>query len=159
MSFTLSSPAFQNSESLPVRFTGDGTEDSPPLEWRDAPSETKSFALIVDDPDVPDPAAPKRTFVHWVVADIPATITSLPEGASRHEMPEGSHEGKNDADGIGYSGPYPPIGRHRYFFKLYALDSPVGLPEGLTKAQLLNTIEDHVLASAELIGTYARDGE
>ena len=159
MPFTLSSPAFQNTESLPVQFTGDGAEASPPLEWRDAPSETKAFALVVDDPDAPDPAAPRRTFVHWVVADIPATITSLTEGASRHDMPEGSHEGKNDADGIGYTGPHPPKGRHRYFFKLYALDAPVGLREGLTKAQLLNAIEDHVLDTAELMGTYARDRE
>lgn len=159
MPFTLSSPAFRDGDSIPATFTGDGADTSPPLEWRDAPSEAKAFALIVDDPDVPDPAAPRRTWVHWVVADIPPQTVRLPEGASGLEMPAGSREGKNDSNGVGYSGPYPPIGRHRYFFKLYALDEPVGLPEGHTKAELLTAIDGHVLGTAQLMGTYERGVE
>lgn len=141
---------------MPVRCTGDGPEESPALAWSGAPGGTKAFALVVDDPDAPDPAAPKRTWVHWVVCDLPASASSLPAGASPRAMPPGSREGKNDSGGTGYEGPYPPIGRHRYVFRLYALDAPVGLRDGHTKAELLKAIEGHVLAKAELTGTYAR---
>jgi Raf kinase inhibitor-like YbhB/YbcL family protein len=110
----------------------------------------------MDDPDAPDPAAPRRTWVHWVVCDLPASTTSLPEGASGKLMPSASSEGKNDSGGIGYEGPYPPVGSHRYFFKLFALDTRVGLRAGQTKADLLKAIDGHVLASAELMGTYER---
>lgn len=156
MSLTLSSSAFGNGDAMPARFTGDGEDASPPLDWHGAPAGTKAFALIVDDPDAPDPAAPRRTWVHWVVADMPPTTTSLPAGASLRQMPPGSREGKNDSDEVGYSGPYPPKGRHRYFFRLYALDSMVRLPEGHTKADLLQAMEGHVLATAELMATYQR---
>lgn len=156
MSFELRSPAFRDGESMPARFTGDGADASPPLEWSGAPPGTQAFALVADDPDAPDPAAPRRTWVHWVVADIPATTTSLAEGASNRTMPPGSLEGVNDSNDTGYSGPYPPIGRHRYYFKLYALDSPVRARPGLTKAELLKAIEGHVLATAQLMGTYER---
>ena len=156
MSLSITSSAFSDGGAMPSKYTGDGDNLSPPLEWRDAPNGTRAFALIADDPDAPDPAKPKRTFVHWVVANIPATTTSLGEASSGKSMPAGAVEGKNDADGIGYTGPYPPIGRHRYFFKLYALDQPVRLTEGHTKADLLRAIEGHVLATAQLVGTYQR---
>jgi hypothetical protein len=156
MAFTLSSPAFMHASEMPARFTGDGPDLSPPLNWGGAPSGTKSFALISDDPDAPDPAAPKRTWVHWVICDMPATSSALEEGASQRAMPAGAVEGRNDSGGVGYSGPYPPVGRHRYFFKLYALDVSIGLPPGHTKAQLLKAIEGHVLAKAELMATYER---
>jgi Raf kinase inhibitor-like YbhB/YbcL family protein len=157
MALTLSSPAFAHGSEIPERFTGDGPDASPPLQWSGAPEGTKAFALIADDPDAPDPAAPRRTWVHWVVSDLPASASSLPEGASGQAMPAGSSEGMNDSEGNGYSGPYPPIGRHRYFFKLYALDAPVGLRAGHTKTELLKAMEGHVLASAELMGTYSRE--
>ena len=159
MSLSLSSPSFEPGGSIPTRCTGEGRDESPPLSWQGAPKETKAFALVVDDPDVPDPAAPKRTWVHWVVSDMPASTSSLPEGASGKAMPTGSHEGANDGGDTGYSGPYPPRGRHRYFFKLYALDAPTGLSEGHTKAELLKAIEGHVLDQAELIGTYERNAK
>jgi len=156
MTFTVTSPAFAHGGEIPSQFTGDGPDESPPLEWSGAPDGTKAFALIVDDPDVPDPAAPRRTWVHWVICDLAGGTSSLATGASGRAMPAGSCEGRNDSGTNGYEGPYPPIGRHRYFFKLYALDSPVGLRAGHTKADLLKSIEGHVLASAELMGTYHR---
>ena len=156
--FSLTSPAFTNGGAIPAKYTGDGTDESPPLDWMGAPEGTKALALIVDDPDVPDPAAPKRTWVHWVVSDLPASVTSLKEGASRRSMPRDAREGKNDSGDLGYSGPYPPKGRHRYFFKLYALDSLLGPSAGETKSDLLRTMDGHVLAMTELMGTYERAG-
>jgi len=143
---------------MPKSHTGEGEDLSPPLAWSHPPPGTESFVLIVDDPDCPDPAAPRRTWVHWVVYDIPATVSELAEGASRRAMPPSAREGKNDSGGMGYSGPYPPIGRHRYFFKLFALDRTLGLRDGHTKAELLRAMEQHVLASAELMGTYQCEG-
>jgi Raf kinase inhibitor-like YbhB/YbcL family protein len=157
MSLSLSSAQFEPGGAIPTRCTGDGPDESPALSWTGAPAGTKAFALIVDDPDAPDPAAPKRTWVHWVVSDLPASASALAPGASGKAMPAGSHEGKNDGGESGYSGPYPPIGRHRYFFKLYALDAPTGLREGHTKGELLKAIEGHVLAEAQLMGTYERE--
>jgi Raf kinase inhibitor-like YbhB/YbcL family protein len=156
MTLQLASPAFEHGGVIPARFTGDDADASPPLTWSGAPAGTESFVLIVDDPDVPDPAAPRRTWVHWVVYDIPSSARELPEGASERAMPDGAREGRNDSGGVGYSGPYPPIGRHRYFFKLYAIDRTLGLGPGHTKAELLRAIERHVLASCELMGTYER---
>jgi Raf kinase inhibitor-like YbhB/YbcL family protein len=158
MSLSLTSPVFEPGGAMPTRCTGEGTEESPPLAWSGAPNGTKAFALIVDDPDAPDPAAPKRTWVHWVVADMPPSTSALKEGASRKSMPAGSHEGTNDGGDTGYGGPMPPRGRHRYFFKLYALDAPTGLRDGCTKVELLKAIEGHVLDQAELIGTYQKHG-
>lgn len=154
--FSLTSPAFTYGGAIPAKYTGDGTDESPPLQWMGAPEGTKALALIVDDPDVPDPAAPKRTWVHWVVSDLPASVTSLKEGASRRSMPREAREGKNDSGDLGYSGPYPPKGRHRYFFKLYALDSLLGPSAGETKSDLLRAMDGHVLAMTELMGTYER---
>jgi Raf kinase inhibitor-like YbhB/YbcL family protein len=142
--------------AIPSRFTCDGEDVAPPLAWSGAPAGARSFALIVDDPDAPDPAAPKRTWVHWVLYDIPATVTALPEGASAASLPSGTREGTNDWGRTGYGGPCPPIGRHRYFFKLYALDAPLGDRGALTKGELLRAMEVHVLESTELAGTYAR---
>ena len=156
MTLTLTSNGFENGAAMPPAYTGDGKEISPPLAWVGAPPGTKSFALIVDDPDAPDPKAPKRTFVHWVLYDLPATATALPAGASNGGLPAGTREGRNDVGRARYAGPSPPIGRHRYFFKLYALDAALGNLGQLTKADLLKAMEGHVLGQAELIGTYER---
>lgn len=146
MALTLSSPAFGNNGSIPTEHTCDGRSSPPPLEWNGAPDGTRSFALIVDDPDAPDPKAPKRTFVHWVAYDIPGSATRL--GA-------GHRDGMNDAHGRGYTGPCPPVGRHRYFFKLYALDSELGDLGKASKADLERAMSGHVLEQTELVGTYA----
>lgn len=156
MSLTLSSTAFSPNGQIPPRFTCDAEDLAPPLAWSGAPVGTSSYALIVDDPDAPDPAAPKMVYVHWVLYDIPATVTSLPAGASATTLPPGTREGLNDWNRTGYGGPCPPVGRHRYFFKLYALDALLGERAALRKSALLQLIEPHVLASAELMGTYTR---
>jgi len=152
---TLTSSAFRNAEAMPQRHTCDGADLSPPLAWAGAPGETRSFALIVDDPDAPDPKAPQRTWVHWVLYNLPETSTRLEDGASQR-LPVGTKEGLNDWNRTGYGGPCPPIGRHRYFHKLYALDMvlpDLGRP---TKAKLEAAMGGHILARAELIGTYQR---
>ena len=151
----LSSPAFSHSGSIPAAHTCDGANASPSLEWTGAPEGTKSFALIVDDPDAPDPKAPKRTFVHWVLYDIPPTAAGLRESAA---SPAGSRDGFNDGKRRGYTGPCPPIGRHRYFFKLYALDAMLGDLGTPTKDVLESAMQSHLLERAELIGTYERPG-
>jgi len=156
MTLTLASKSFVHGGAIPIRHTCDGDDRSPPLEWSGVPSGTRSLALIVDDPDAPDPAAPKRTWVHWVLWDIPPAATSLSEGASDAGLPKGTHVGVNDSHDEGYGGPCPPIGRHRYFHKLYALDTAIGTLAEPTKARLLAAMEGHVLASAELMGTYER---
>jgi Raf kinase inhibitor-like YbhB/YbcL family protein len=149
----ISSPAFEANREIPSKFTCEGQDVSPPLAWDGVPDETQSFALIVDDPDAPDPAAPRRTWVHWVLLDLPATTRSLPEAV--RALPAGALEGVNDWQRTGYGGPCPPVGRHRYFFKLYALDTKLKLVKP-SKAQLESALEDHVLARAELIGTYEK---
>ncbi|HEY2067152.1 MAG TPA: YbhB/YbcL family Raf kinase inhibitor-like protein [Gemmatimonadaceae bacterium] len=155
---TLSSTAFGAGGAIPARFTCKGANISPPLDWRDVPAKTRSFALIVDDPDAPDPAAPKRVWVHWVVYDIPGETSALPEGASQRGLPAGAREGRHDGGGTGYSGPCPPIGRHRYVHKLYALDTVLpDLGAQATKADLERVMSGHVLGRAELIGTFAAD--
>ena len=152
--FTLSSSAFASGDAIPMRFTCDDANVSPPLAWSGAPAGTKCYALIVDDPDAPDPAAPKRVWVHWVLYDIPAKVTELAEGAASIV---GAHDGTNDDKTTGYSGPCPPVGRHRYFHKLYALDALLGdLGAGARKADVERAMAGHVLATAELMGTYSR---
>ena len=154
---TLSSPVFVAAAAIPARFTCDGPDISPPLAWSGAPAGTRSFALIIEDPDAPDPAAPKRVWVHWVLYNVPASVTSLPEGASTVRLPLGAREGKHDGGGTGYSGPCPPIGRHRYFHRLYALDAELpDLGERAGKADLERAMAGHILARAELMGTYER---
>jgi len=152
--FSLSSPAFENNGSIPAKYTSEGENVSPPLAWSEAPAETKGFALIVDDPDAPDPRAPQRTWVHWVLYDIPAEAHALPVDVARQGLPAGTRQGINDWKRAGYGGPAPPIGRHRYFHKLYALDVVLPDLEHPTKARLLNAMKGHVLAEARLVGTY-----
>ena len=156
MPLTLASPAFATNGEIPARHTCEGEDASPPLAWSGAPGGTKSFALIVDDPDAPDPKAPKMTWVHWVLYNLPAAAQALPEGTTRRTLPAGTREGLNDWKRTGYGGPCPPIGRHRYFHKLYALDAvlpDLGQP---AKAELERAMKGHVLAHAELIGTYQK---
>jgi Raf kinase inhibitor-like YbhB/YbcL family protein len=152
----LESPSFENRGDIPKKFTCDGTNISPALAWSDVPEGTKSFALIIDDPDAPDPANPRMTWVHWVLYNIPAKTRSLAEGVIKKDLPEGTLEGLNDWKKPGYGGPCPPVGKHRYFHKLYALD--VVLPDmgQPTKAKLEKAMEGHVLAKSELIGLYHR---
>ena len=151
----LTSPSFGPDEPIPGAYTCEGADRSPPLAWQGAPEGTKTFALIVDDPDAPDPKAPKTTWVHWVVYNLPVTATGLPEGG---QLPLGSHQGLNDWKRAGYGGPCPPIGRHRYFFKLYALDTTLPDLGRPTKAALERAMDGHVLAKAELIGRYQKTG-
>jgi hypothetical protein len=154
MALTIRSSAFQHNGSIPAEHTCEGADTSPPLEWSGAPKETKSYTLIVDDPDAPDPKAPKMTYVHWVLWDIPPSVTKLPQGTKK--APAGARDGLNDWKKSGYGGPCPPIGRHRYFFKLYALDTLLDLQPGASKADLVKAMDGHVLAEAQLMGTYAR---
>jgi len=153
MSFMIESPAFDEGESIPVGYTCDGADVSPPIMWTNIPEGCRSLALIVDDPDAPDPAAPKMVWVHWVLYNLPADSTGLEEGVT--VLPAGTLEGINDWQRTGYGGPCPPIGRHRYFFKLYALDTELPELGKPTKAQLLDAMQGHVLAEAVLMGTYS----
>lgn len=155
MSFRLSSPAFAEGASIPRKHSCEGDSLSPELHWSGAPAGTSSFALIVDDPDAPDPAHPKLTFVHWVAYDIPTATTGLAEGAGNGSMPAGSRTGMNGAHGAGFTPPCPPIGRHRYFFKLSALDTTLSLVNPDKKA-LLAAMKGHVLAETQLMGTYQK---
>jgi Raf kinase inhibitor-like YbhB/YbcL family protein len=156
MSLTLESAAFGDRAEIPAVHTCEGEDVSPPLAWRDPPAGTRSLALIVDDPDAPDPAAPKRTWVHWVLYDLPPAATGLERATTRATLPAGTREGRNDWGRTGWGGPCPPIGRHRYFFKLYALDTELGDRGTLDKAGLERAMEGHVLAKSELVGTYQK---
>lgn len=156
MTLTLSSSAFAHNDSIPAIYTCDGKDKSPPLAWKGIPQDAKSLVLIVDDPDAPDPKAPKRTWVHWVLYNIPPDADGLREDISVAELPAGSLEGTNDWQRTGYGGPCPPIGRHRYFHKLYALDIVLPDLHKPTKAALEEAMAGHVLAKTELIGTYKR---
>lgn len=155
MNLEITSPAFGPGGEIPARYTCQGDDLSPPLRWGGVPAEAKSLAMIVDDPDAPDPAAPKVTWVHWVLYDIPATSEGLPENVG-HRLPEETREGLNDWKRPGYGGPCPPIGRHRYFFKLYALDTVLGDLGSPSKAALESAMDGHVLAMSELVGTYQK---
>ena len=153
MPLTLSSSAFADHGEIPKVHTCDGADTPPPLEWRGVPDGARSLALIVDDPDAPDPKAPKQTYVHWVLYDIPPTTTTL---GPDDRLPAGAREGVNDWKRPGYGGPCPPIGRHRYFFKLYALDTKLGDLSTPRKDALEKAMRGHVLEQAELVGTYER---
>jgi Raf kinase inhibitor-like YbhB/YbcL family protein len=159
MAIKVTSPAFQPGGPIPSKYTCEGQDISPPLAWSGAPSSTKTFALIVDDPDAPDPAKPQRVYVHWVVYNIPATTTSLPENASKTGLPKGAVQGKNDWGKPQYGGPCPPIGRHRYFFKVYALDAELSGLSSPAKADLERAMKGHVIDSGELIGTYQKSAK
>lgn len=149
----ITSPAFTHEGEIPAEYTCDGADTAPALVWSDAPPGTKSFALIVDDPDAPDPRAPTMTYVHWVLYDIPATATGIPKGG---RTPAAARDGRNDWKRTGYGGPCPPVGRHRYFHRLYALDTLLGDLDPPTKARLLAAMHGHILAEAILVGTYQR---
>jgi len=156
MTLRIASSAFADGGEIPVRHTCDGEDLSPPLEWSGVPDGTKSLALVVDDPDAPDPKAPRMTWVHWVLYNLPADSTGLPEAVTGDRLPAGGREGLNDWRRTGWGGPCPPIGRHRYFHKLYALSKVLTDLGSPTKAELERAMEGHVLARAELIGTYER---
>jgi Raf kinase inhibitor-like YbhB/YbcL family protein len=148
----LTSSAFTHGSMIPKQYTCDGKDISPPLSWSDPPEKTQSFALIMDDPD-----APLGTWVHWVIYNLPATARGLGEGVPPDaDLPDGSRQGRNSWRRIGYGGPCPPSGTHRYFFKLYALDTVLPLASGATKEELLKAMEGHIVAQAELMGRYAR---
>lgn len=151
---SITSTAFEHEEPIPKKYTAQGENISPPLQWSNAPAATMSFVLTVDDPDAPDPRAPQVTWVHWVLYDIPAEILSLPEDVAKHGLPAGTRAGVNGWKRTAYGGPAPPIGRHRYFHRLYALDVVLPDLEYPSKARLLNAMKGHVLAEAHLIGTY-----
>jgi len=157
MALILKSPAFAHNDAIPRRYTCQGADESPPLEWSGLPAGTKSVALIVDDPDAPDPAAPKMTWVHWVLYNLPPTATGLGEAVKSDALPAGTREGLNDWKRTGYGGPCPPIGRHRYFHKLYALDTVLPDLKHPMKAALEKAMQGHILGHAELIGAYQKD--
>lgn len=154
LAFELTSPAFAPGGEIPARYTCDGDNVAAPLAWSGVPAAAQSLVLIVDDPDAPDPAAPQMTWVHWLLYNIPAVTRGLPEGAT--QLPGGTRAGLNDFERTQYDGPCPPIGRHRYFHKLYALDQALpdlGTP---SKAALEAAMKGHVLEQAVLIGTYQK---
>ena len=157
MSFMLSSSDFVHDGAIPKRFTCQGADVSPELQWSGAPEQTRSFALIVDDPDAPDPAAPKMVYVHWVLYNLPASLKVLGQAIEEDALPQGTLQGLNDWKRTGYGGPCPPIGRHRYFFKLYALDATLPDLGRPTKAQLEQAMTGHVLAQTVLMGTYEKE--
>jgi Raf kinase inhibitor-like YbhB/YbcL family protein len=150
------STSFNNQSAIPALYTCEGKDISPPLAWADLPAGTKSLALIVDDPDAPDPAAPKTTWVHWVLYNVPPTNDGLQESVKT--LPAGTKEGINDWKRTGYGGPCPPIGRHRYFHKLYALDTMLPDLKQPTKAKLEEAMKGHIIGQAQLVGTYQKGG-
>ena len=156
-SFTITSPAIAREKPIAKKYTGEGADVSPPLEWKNAPKGTKEFALICDDPDAPM----AEPWLHWVIYGIPASVTNLPEGKPGKSLSSGSpgiREGKNSWGRTNYGGPLPPkgLGPHRYFFRIYALDMKLNLPAGADKKQVLFAIKGHILGKAELMGTYER---
>ncbi len=153
---TITSTDFAHGGIVPRRHTCDGDDLSPTLAWTGVPSAARSLVLIVDDPDAPDPAAPKMTWVHWVLYNLPSDSTGLAEGVAPSALPAGTREGLNDWQRTGYGGPCPPIGRHRYFHKLYALDTELPELGRPTKAMLEQAMRGHVIAQCELVGTYRR---
>ncbi|HVO20111.1 MAG TPA: YbhB/YbcL family Raf kinase inhibitor-like protein [Anaeromyxobacter sp.] len=156
MALTITSPAFPDGGEIPTQYTCEGADLSPPLAFAGAPAGTRSLALLVDDPDAPDPRAPRLVFVHWVLWDMPPGAAGLPEGASPRALPAGTRAGLTDYRRAAWGGPCPPIGRHRYFFRLYALDALLGDLGSGQKARLLEAMKGHVLAEAQLVGTYQK---
>lgn len=152
----LTSPRFKDGDLIPIAFTGEGEDIAPPLHWENPPAGTKSLALIVEDPDAPDPQRPQRVFCHQVLYNIPPGAQGLPEGARVDGLPPGTRVGLNDFGHQAYGGPMPPIGRHRYFFRLYALDVVLPNLGRPTRADLLKAMEGHILGQADLIGLYEK---
>ncbi|MGD8484626.1 MAG: YbhB/YbcL family Raf kinase inhibitor-like protein [Thioalkalispiraceae bacterium] len=155
MALLLQSSAFKNGEPIPARYTCEGEDISPPLNWSGVPDLTQSLVLIIDDPDAPDPEAPRMTWVHWVLYNLPPTVTQLSEQVAGNNLPEGTEQGLNDWKRTGYGGPCPPIGRHRYFHKLYALDTILSLNTP-TKKEVEAAMQGHILAETELVGNYQK---
>jgi len=156
MEMRIGSAAFGDKSEIPAKYTCQGEDISPPLEWDGVPEGTKSLVLIVDDPDAPDPAAPRMTWVHWVLYNISPETSGLNEGIGSSDLPPGTGEGTNDWERTGYGGPCPPIGRHSYFHKLYALDTVL---EGLGspgKPEIEEAMKGHIIAQAQLVGTYVK---
>ena len=156
MALTIRSPAFADGAEMPAAYTCEGPNRSPPLTFTGVPAGTKSLALVVDDPDAPDPAAPRMVFVHWVLHDLPPDTPGLAEGVRSEGLPHGAQASTNDYGKTAWKGPCPPIGRHRYFFKLYALDAVLGPLSDRTKAGLLAAMKGHVLEEAQMVGTYEK---
>ena len=158
MAMSLNSPVFKQNGHIPSKYTCEAEDVSPPLAWEGVPNGAKSLVLIIDDPDAPDPRAPKMVWVHWVVYNMPPDTSGLPENVGKAKLPQGTLLGLNDFKKAGYGGPCPPIGRHRYFHKLYALDITLDTLDlrGATKSQIEQAMQGHVLANAELIGTYQK---
>jgi Raf kinase inhibitor-like YbhB/YbcL family protein len=154
--FAIESPSFTHQGEIPTRFTCEGEGVSPELQWSQPPDGTQSFVLIVEDPDAPDPKAPKTTWVHWVLYDLPAEARGIREAVTEDGLPAGTRRGRNSWKRTGYGGPCPPIGRHRYFHKLYALDTRLSDLKEPSKADLEQAMEGHVLARVEIVGTYRK---
>jgi len=156
MGLTISSTAFAHQEAIPKKHTCEGEDVSPDLHWEGVPANARSLALVVDDPDAPDPANPRTTWVHWVLYNIPPAATGLPEAVKPEDLPAGTREGTNDWHRTGWGGPCPPVGRHRYFHKLFALDVVLDDLASPTKQALEVAMQGHVVARGELIGTYQK---
>ncbi len=156
MEFQLTSEAFSDGDPIPGAYTCEGDDLSPPLEWEGLPEGTESLVLIVDDPDAPDPAAPRMTWVHWVLYNIPPSASGLSRGVASADLLPGTKEGLNDWKRTGYGGPCPPVGRHRYFHKLYALDTKLRDLGAATKSDVERAMAGHILAEAQLVGTYQK---
>jgi len=156
MALSISSPAFVNDGLIPRQYTCDGANVSPPLHWSGVPSNAKSLALIIEDPDAPDPEAPKTTWIHWILYNIPPNIDQLPEDLARHGIPAGALDGLYDWLRTGYGGPCPPIGTHRYVHRLFALSAVLPDLHGPRKSTLVQAMHGKVLVEAALVGLYAR---
>ena len=156
MALQLHSPDFEDGAEMPRRLTCEGDDLSPALSWEGVPPDTRSLALVVDDPDAPDPAHPRTRWVHWVLYNLPPGTRALEGGVAPAQLPPGTREGRNDWERTGYGGPCPPIGRHRYFHTLYALDCELPELGEVTRAQLEAAMKGHVLARAQCVGTYQK---
>ena len=156
MTLIITSGAFEQGAAIPSKYTCQGDDISPPLSWQGIPDSTQSLALIIHDPDVPSPDKPERIWVHWVLYNLPPNTTSLSEHTTTSDLPQGTQEGINDWNRTGYGGPCPPMGRHRYFHKLYALDTVLDDLHKPTMKQLKTAMQGHIIVEAELIGTYQK---
>lgn len=154
--FQLSSPRFKDGETIPIAYTCEGDDLPPPLHWEGEPPGTRSFALVMQDPDAPDPSNPQTTWTHWVLYNLPPNIHDIPESMLPESLPAGAREALNDWKRMGYGGPCPPIGRHRYFYRVFALDTVLPDMGHVTWKQLESSMKGHILAQTELIGTYEK---